>query len=178
MKSKAFNLSFLFHVRSSPSHSMSPFLTCDHSSPNLIMSCPEAVEHHLHGVATRAKQALHSLIQSSRSQLPGPFIDHARNTAFLHGTIGDVVCFPCPLQEQEAAAALKALEGGAVAAIANLIEASSGERSVEVHLDRVTCFLMSAYLVTINGKGKHDVGIENFVRGWWPLLRLWCMEYN
>lgn len=118
------------------------------------------------GVGRRAKKALQALIAASESQVPAAFLQHAAgDVRFLPGCTGDAVCFPCPLQEQEAASALKALEGTAVAAIADLIERRSGRREIEVRLDRVTCFLMSTYLVTINGKGKHHPDIKDLVPG-------------
>ena len=120
------------------------------------------------GVGRRAKKALQALIAASESQVPAAFVQHAGTVGFLPGCTGDAVCFPCPLQEQEAASALKALEGAAVAAIADLIERRSGPRDIEVRLDRVTCFLMSTYLVTINGKGKNHPDVKDLVPGTTP----------
>ena len=135
------------------------------SSPDIVRGIPR-------GVGRRAKEALETLITASASEIPPAFIQHFRNVEFVPGCTDDAVCFPCPLQEQEAASALKALEGAAVAAIADMIERKSGKRSIEVHLDRVTCFLMSTYLVTINGKGKHDPEVKELIPGSMPLAPL------
>ncbi|RYP45922.1 hypothetical protein DL768_007790 [Monosporascus sp. mg162] len=127
------------------------------------MSSLIPTEPRAHSVATRAKKALRAFIKSSQSQLPATFIDHAENVEFLHGSTGDVVCFPCPLQEQEAASALKAMEGAAVAAIADLLDRQRRSRSIEVHLDQVTCFLMSAYMVTIKNRHKQHPEVKELV---------------
>ncbi len=154
-----------FHDRRHHSNAVHPILASASTAPVSPMNSLRTTKTSCHGVATRAREALQVLIKSSRLQLPETFIDYTNNIKFLHGSAGDVVCFPCPLQEQEAASALKALEGAAVAAIADLIENRTTGRSIEVHLDRVTCFLMSAYMVTINDKGKLDPGVQELVRG-------------
>lgn len=54
-------------------------------------------------------------------ELPAEFLQYVERVRFLkYSKTGDAVCFPCPLREQEAVAALKALEGCAAAAIANI----------------------------------------------------------
>ena len=62
-------------------------------------------------------------------------------------------CVSVVLCEQEAVAALKALEGCAAAAIAGIRGANS-EGEISVTLERVTSFLMSAYITNIDGLDK------------------------
>lgn len=158
---------FSSHIQRHHPHIACPISTHDTPASDLPMSNSKTPEPSCHGVAVRARRALDILIQSSLSELPQSVIKHATNVEFLPGSTGDMVCFPCPLQEQEAGSALKALEGGAIAAIAELIEdkREPGRSSVKVHLERVTCFLMSAYMVTINDRGKQHPGIKELVRG-------------
>ncbi|RYC58362.1 hypothetical protein CHU98_g7847 [Xylaria longipes] len=74
-----------------------------------------------YSVSNNANRALKILLQASQSELPIEFFPYAQDVVFdSRSTTGDSVCFPCPLRQQEACAALKALEGCAVAAIADL----------------------------------------------------------
>ncbi|KAI0184689.1 CAIB/BAIF family enzyme [Xylaria flabelliformis] len=82
-------------------------------------------------------------------------------------TTGDSVCFPCPLRQQEACAALKALEGCAVAAIADL-QRKECCRKIIINLEQVTCFLMSAYITTLDGLDKSNPKIRDRLPGWCP----------
>src|ERR1700761_6416602 len=56
--------------------------------------------------------------------------------------------FPCPLKETEAISALKAVEAGVAASIANLVFGGK-ERLMTVDVERATCFLFSASLCTV-----------------------------
>ncbi|KAI0115045.1 CoA-transferase family III [Daldinia grandis] len=108
----------------------------------------------LYSVSEGAKDAFNHLLKSTKAELPRGFLRYAENVKFLrYSSTGDTACFPCPLREQEAVAALKALEGCAAAAIAD-IRGEKRERSVGVTLERVTAFLMSTYLTNIDGLDK------------------------
>ena len=63
--------------------------------------------------------------------------------------------FPSPCREQDVIAAIKALEACAAAAIGDLRHGKKA-RSIKVDLDKSACFLMSAYLATIDGKRKGE----------------------
>ncbi|KAI1414684.1 CAIB/BAIF family enzyme [Hypoxylon sp. FL1857] len=87
-------------------------------------------------------------------ELPKAFLESVEQVMFLkYSRTGDTVCFPCPLREQETVAALKALEGCAAAAIAD-IRGTARERAISVTLERVTSFLMSTYITNIDGLDK------------------------
>lgn len=103
--------------------------------------------------------ALHALVASCQGQLPPELLPYIQKVYFtsLFGD-DDVLYFPCPFKAREAVSALKALEGCAAAAIADL-RYGRAPRFIEVDLDRTACFLMSAYVTTIDGldKGHEDV---------------------
>ena len=74
--------------------------------------------------------------------------------------------FPCPLKEQEAAGAIKALEACAAASIANLRYGSPAKpRKIVVDMDRIACFLISAYVSTIDGMDKQAPGVKDKIPG-------------
>jgi hypothetical protein len=80
----------------------------------------------------------------------------------------DATVFPCPLKEQEAVAAIKALEGCMAAAIADLQGGQFGQcqlRTVAVDMDRISCFLMSAYITSLDGMTKVDAGVKGKLIG-------------
>jgi hypothetical protein len=125
--------------------------------------------HKPYSVIHGAEVALDSLILSVAGQIPHAIIDHAQTASFSSSSpSGAALHFPCPLKEQEATAAIKALEAGAVAAIADLRSADEPKpRQIDVDLDKVACFLMSAYITTLDGIGKGDVRIKTRIPGRW-----------
>ncbi|KAK3322502.1 CoA-transferase family III [Apodospora peruviana] len=107
-----------------------------------------------YSVADGASKALQALQASCREELPEAFLEHAKSVVFTStSSNGKGVHFPVPLKEQDAAAAIKALEACAAAAIAD-IRYRKAHRQIEVDLDKTSCFLMSAYLTTIDGMDK------------------------
>jgi hypothetical protein len=76
----------------------------------------------------------------------------------------DRVYFPIPLKETETAAALKAVEGAVVSALADL-KFGKLDRVVKVDLERATRFICQAYLATVDGLGKLDNGIRAKLKG-------------
>lgn len=177
MKSGVLQSRFPLHVRNDHSHIVHPFSAYDIPAAGVPMSESKNTGPNCNGVVARARQALQTLLYSSVSELPEQFMSHAAGIDFLPGSTGDMVCFPCPLKEQEAGSALKGLEGAAVAAIIDFIEHGkhgehgSGRTSIKVHLDRVSCFLMSAYMVTLNDRGKQHPDVKELVRGSFPLVQ-------
>lgn len=128
-----------------------------------------------YSVGENARHALEILLRASQPDLPAEFTRHVRDVVFLHGpAAGDSVCLPCPLRQQEVCAALKALEGCAVAAIADL-QHKKHRREITVNLGRVTCFLMSAYITTLDGLDKSDPKISHRLPGLCPLFALCCV---
>lgn len=109
-----------------------------------------------HSVSEGARNTFKLLWKSTQTELPKEFLQYAENVMFLrYSRTGDSVCIPCPLREQEAVAAIKALEGCAAAAIADAREGKYG-RTISVNLERVTSFLMSTYITNIDGIDKYN----------------------
>ncbi|KAK3692565.1 CoA-transferase family III [Podospora appendiculata] len=108
-----------------------------------------------YSVIDGASDALRALLTTCQKELPGAIFRHVHDVVFTTTSPnGDVVHFPTPLREQDVAVAIKALEACMIAAIANLQHGVRGRKSIEVDLDRTSCFLMSAYLCTIDGMDK------------------------
>ncbi|KAI2630995.1 CoA-transferase family III [Hypoxylon sp. NC1633] len=111
-------------------------------------------------VSEGAKDVLKQLCKSTKTELPSQFLQYVNSVMFsTYSHSGDSVCFPCPLREQETVGALKALEGCAAAAIAD-IRGTKRERLISVSLERVTSFLMSAYITNIDGLDKCNPRIK------------------
>ncbi|GAP91136.2 putative caib baif family enzyme [Rosellinia necatrix] len=114
-----------------------------------------------YSVCHNARRAMDILAQASQSELPAEFFRYIQDVVFDSGSAtGNSVCLPCPLRQQEACAALKALEGCAIAAIADL-QRKEPRREITVNLERVACFLMSAYITTLDGLDKSNTKISN-----------------
>lgn len=106
-----------------------------------------------YSVATGASEAFDELLKQCKGQIPKEFGSYSGNVTFVPSNHGDQVYFPSPCREQDAIAAIKALEACAAAAIGDLRHGKNS-RSIKVDLDKAACFLMSAYLATIDGKRK------------------------
>ncbi|KAI1812149.1 CoA-transferase family III [Poronia punctata] len=107
-----------------------------------------------YSVGRCASEALKILLEASSSELPVEFAQYAQDVVFeARSPTGDSPCFPCPMRQQEACAALKAIEGCAISAIANL-PGKARHRRIKVDLERAACFLMSAYITTLDDLDK------------------------
>ncbi|KAF2972864.1 hypothetical protein GQX73_g817 [Xylaria multiplex] len=113
-----------------------------------------------YSVSRHARHAVEILLQATESELPAECCRYVQDVVFDgYSATGDSVCLPCPLRQQEACAGLKALEGCVVAAIAGL-QRKERRRKITVNLERVTCFLMSAYITTLDGLDKSNPNIS------------------
>lgn len=125
-----------------------------------------------YSVTQGASEALHHLIAACGKNLPLHFLQHTEYLAFTAASPeSDMVHFPSPLREQDTMLAIKALEACAAAAVADLrcgdetlLEDQDG-RQITVDVDKTSCFLMSAYLTTIDGMGKQHPDIRTKVPG-------------
>ncbi|KAK4043234.1 CoA-transferase family III domain-containing protein [Parachaetomium inaequale] len=114
-----------------------------------------------HSVAAGAREALQSLCTTSLGELPGAILAFTETVEVTSTSEkGDEVYFPTPLREQEATAAIKALEACAAAAIAKLRYGTESKK-IRVDADKVSAFLMSAYLTTLDGMGKPDPRVKD-----------------
>jgi len=124
-----------------------------------------------YSVVEGSSEALRKLLEACGDVLPGGFTRHRASVAFSSASSPEGgVFFPSPLKEQDAIAAIKALEACAVAAIADLRlgRAPQGghvNRQIVVDLDKAACFLMSAYLTTIDGKDKANPESKKKIKG-------------
>ncbi|KAK4106771.1 CoA-transferase family III [Parathielavia hyrcaniae] len=113
-----------------------------------------------HSVAAGTLDALRKLCEASQGELPDTISAFTKAVEVTPTSgKGDQVCFPTPLREQETTAAIKALEACAAAAIAKL---RYGEETkwIQVDTDKVSAFLMSAYITTLDGISKADPRIK------------------
>ncbi|KAK3365395.1 CoA-transferase family III [Podospora didyma] len=119
-----------------------------------------------YSVVAGSAQALQSLWAACESQLPNDF-RHVDGVVFTSTCPnGDSIHFPTPFREQDAIAAIKALEACAAAGILDLQHGhgrSVGRRKIQVDIDKASCFLMSAYLTTVDGMGKAHPGVGSKV---------------
>ena len=67
--------------------------------------------------------------------------------------------FPIPFKETEVSAALKAIEGCLVCAVADR------RAPVIIDLDRTTAFLCQTYLSTVDGYHKNDPESKRYLKG-------------
>jgi len=124
-----------------------------------------------YSVTRGALEALRALITASQYHLPVEFLEQVGYIAFASALPGsDMVHFPSPLREQDTMLAIKALEACAAAAIADLrygesVSESEEGRQITVDVDKTSCFLMSAYLTTVDGMGKQDSRVKAKIPG-------------
>ncbi|GAB1320643.1 hypothetical protein MFIFM68171_10853 [Madurella fahalii] len=113
-----------------------------------------------YSVVDGAQDALKRLCELCHDELPGAIRPLVRTVEISSGSgKGEAVHFPTPLKEQDAVAAIKGLEACLAAAIADLRYGMSS-RKIQVDTDKVSTFLMSAYLTTLDGMGKADPRIR------------------
>ncbi|KAI1335515.1 CoA-transferase family III [Xylariaceae sp. FL0016] len=92
-----------------------------------------------YSVGQEASNALLSLYHFFVTQLPAQFLHYMQDAVFEDTSTTETdLCLPCPLRQQEA-----------------YIQKES-RRSVEMKLDRVACFLISAYITNLDGLDKCD----------------------
>lgn len=121
-----------------------------------------------YSLTSRARVALEALAGACSSELPLVFRDRLKAVTFTaSSTSVDMICFPCPLKEQDLGSALKALEGCVVAFLAD-VRYGHHKREINVDVGKTTCFLMSAYLTTLDGMGKGHTKIKYRLPGWSP----------
>jgi len=117
-----------------------------------------------YSVVCGAKQALKDLRSFAGDQIPPEVESHLGRVSISTCSDGHKIYFPCPFKENEAAAALKAVEAAAVAAIADL-RYGAQKRQIEIDLEKTAAFLFSAYIATIGGLGKSDPGVKSKLKG-------------
>lgn len=117
-----------------------------------------------YSVVSGARQALKDLRSLVGDHLPPEVNFHLDKVSFGTCSDGYKIYFPCPFKENEAAAALKAVEAGVVAAISDL-RYGPQKRKIDVNLEKTAAFLFSTYIATIGGLGKGDPGVKSKLKG-------------
>lgn len=108
-------------------------------------------EHPLAGYSMldETKKALDNLLSLVNGQMPSECRQLVTEVSFKTINTGSPY-FPTPFKETEAVSALKAVEAGIAAGIANMLY-DERKRNTVVDIERASCFLFSTYLVTIGG---------------------------
>lgn len=78
------------------------------------------------------------------------------------GAVDSEVVLPCPLKQCETVSALKAVEGTIANAIGKL--RYDIEQNVSIDLQHAVLFLFMAYLATVDGKGKLDPEVKQYLK--------------
>lgn len=117
-----------------------------------------------YSVVDGARHAIAVLLESCSAQLPSGLTEHLKDVVFSTATDGRAIYFPCPFKETEASAALKAIEGSAIAAIADA-RFGKQKRKIDVNLERTAGFLFSTYIATIGGMSKADPAVKAKLKG-------------
>ncbi|KAJ9668186.1 hypothetical protein H2201_001615 [Coniosporium apollinis] len=120
------------------------------------------VHHGRYSMLEETEKTLETLLQLAKDQIPQECRRLIANVKFETANTGSPY-FPCPFKETEAVAALKAVEAGIAASIANLIEGER-DRRICVNLERASAFVFSAYLSTIGGMNKGNKRVTSILK--------------
>jgi len=118
---------------------------------------------HRYSMRNETWRALEKLLQLAKSQIPPECCPLIADTSFTTSNTS-YPDFPCPFKETEAIGALKAVEGGIAAAIANLRYGAQA-RTVTVDLGRASCFLFSTYVAAVGGYDKGNPKSRTLLKG-------------
>ncbi|KAF2680297.1 CoA-transferase family III [Lentithecium fluviatile CBS 122367] len=108
------------------------------------------------------RSALKHLLDRVKDQLPEECLAHIDHVDFSTANTGSPY-FPSPLKQTEAISALKAVEAGVAASIADLAS-ESRERKINVDLERASAFLFSTYLATVGGMNKAHPKVKKLLK--------------
>lgn len=119
-----------------------------------------------YSVKHAASRTLTSLLAACEQHLPSGYLQHLQHITFTSSSqaLADAPLFPCPMREQEATAAVRALEGIAAAAIANL-RYGTQPRRISVDVSQVGSYLMSAYMTTLDAMDKGHPEVRHRIPG-------------
>lgn len=129
------------------------------STPN----SPDGEATHPNALLTGTRSALQHLLAKAHEHLPAESLPHIAKVNFSTANSGSPY-FPSPLKQTEAISALKAVEAGVAASIADLKDGSAS-RSINVDLERATAFLFSTYLATVGGMDKANPKVKTLLKG-------------
>ncbi|KAF2194940.1 CoA-transferase family III [Zopfia rhizophila CBS 207.26] len=121
--------------------------TKDHNSSILLEGTRDALDH---------------LLYKAKHQLPEECFPHIAKANFSTANTGTPY-FPSPLKQTEAISALKAVEAGVAAAIADFSYGAQ-DREIDVDLERASAFLFSTYLATVGGMNKGHPEVQTLLK--------------
>ncbi|KEY70243.1 hypothetical protein S7711_04352 [Stachybotrys chartarum IBT 7711] len=116
-----------------------------------------------YSVKKGASKALSTLLITCRNEIPEDYLNAYPSVAFASapGLEADYPVFPCPMKEQEATAAVRAVEGMAAATISAFrYTGYQREPSICVDVSKIASFLMSAYVTALDDKTKGDPDLK------------------
>jgi hypothetical protein len=117
----------------------------------------------LYDLLDGTKAALEQLLAKAKDNLPQEALPHISRIHFSTANTGSPY-FPSPFKQTEAISALKAVEAGVAASIADLKDGST-PRKIDVDLERATAFLFSTYLATVGGMDKAHPKVKALLKG-------------
>ena len=117
----------------------------------------------LYNLLDGTKAALEQLLAKAKDNLPQEALPHISRIQFSTANTGSPY-FPSPFKQTEAISALKAVEAGVAASIADLKDGST-PRQIDVDLERATAFLFSTYLATVGGMDKAHPKVKALLKG-------------
>jgi hypothetical protein len=117
----------------------------------------------LYNLLDGTKAALEQLLAKAKDNLPQEALPHISRIHFSTANTGSPY-FPSPFKQTEAISALKAVEAGVAASIADLKDGST-PRKIDVDLERATAFLFSTYLATVGGMDKAHPKVKTLLKG-------------
>jgi hypothetical protein len=137
---------------------MTPYLGAEDDSTN------GATSSHDYTLLEGTQSALQHLLARAKGEFPEECLPHIAEVTFSTANNSGNPYFPSPLKQTEAISAIKVVEAGLAAAIADL---SRGEkkRSINVDLERASAYLFSAYLATVDGMDKADPNVKKLLKG-------------
>lgn len=108
------------------------------------------------------QKSLQLLLRLAKGQIPQECYALITNVDFTTANTGSPY-FPSPFKQTEATSALKAVEAGMAAGIANL---AYGERKRKMVVDweRASAFLFSTYLATVGGMNKAHPNVKTLLK--------------
>ena len=109
------------------------------------------------------QKSLQLLLRLAKGQIPQECYALITNVDFTTANTGSPY-FPSPFKQTEAISALKAVEAGVAAGIANLAYGER-ERKMVVDWERASAFLFSAYLATVGGMNKAHPNVKTLLKG-------------
>lgn len=135
---------------------MTPFLGVDKDESSNGTSSAQ------YSLLNGTRSALEHLLDRAKAQLPEECLPHIGRVAFSTANTGSPY-FPSSLKQTEAITALKAVEAGVAASIADL-GTQPQHRKINVDLERASAFLFSTYLATVGGMNKAHPKVKKWLK--------------